>query len=487
MRVAYLDCIGGISGDMALGALLDAGVDAELLIEGLKTLALPPWDLEIGRTAKHGIAAARVEVLVHGEAAAAAPLLRLPPTDAPLAGSEGHVHSHAHEHTHTHGHVTPPSAVHEHSHTHEHRHEHTHAHEHEHHHEPAREHAHEHSHGHDGAEHDHTGTRTFAEVAAVIRSSGLPEPVKEHAERVYRRLAAAEAAVHGTTLDRVHFHEVGAVDSIVDVVGAVYALHLLGVERVVCSPLPSGHGFVRCAHGRMPVPPPATMELLKGCPVRRVDVEGEMVTPTGAALASCLAAEFGDLPEFVVREVGYGAGRKDFPIPNLLRVVIGESADESAGGEGQAEPRRVTLIEANLDDQSPQLFEAVMEALFAAGALDVWFTPIQMKKNRPAQTLSVLCDPAKREELARILFRETTTLGVRYSEWNRECLEREWLPVETAYGTVRVKVARQDGELRTAAPEYEDCRLRAAEAQVPVKMVQAAAAAAAWELLYKER
>lgn len=467
---------------MALGALLDAGVDAELLIEGLKTLALPHWDLEIGRTSKHGIAAARVEVLVHGEAAAAAPLLRLPPRDAPLA--QGHTHTHEHSH-HTH---ETPAVTHTHEHAHEATHTHEHApapvHEHPHAHERG-DHRHAHRHG-DGEDHDHSGTRTFAEVAAVIRASGLPAPVKETAERVYRRLAAAEAAVHGTTLERVHFHEVGAVDSIVDVVGAVYALHLLGVERVVCSSLPSGHGFVRCAHGRMPVPPPATMELLKGCPVRRVDIEGETVTPTGAALASTLASEFGDLPEFVVREVGYGAGTKDFPIPNLLRVVIGETTSERAVAESATEPHRVTLIEANLDDQSPQLFETIMETLFTAGALDVWITPIQMKKNRPAQTLSVLCDPAKRAELARILFQETTTFGVRYTEWDRECLAREWVPVETPYGLVRVKVARQDGELRTASPEYEDCRLRAAEARVPVKQVQAAATAAAWERLYEE-
>lgn len=463
MRTAYLDCIGGISGDMALGALLDAGVDAELLVEGLRTLDLPDWDLEVSRTWKCGIAATHVEVLVHGEAAGAAPLLRLPPNDAPLPEAAGHVHTHEHAH---------PSPSHGHSHSHG---------------EPGRGEAdppHVHEPQHPTLEgptpHAHTGTRTFAEVAALIRESGLPERVKQDAERVYRRLAEAEAAVHGSTLDTVHFHEVGAVDSIVDVVGSVYALHLLGVERVVCSPLPTGHGFVRCAHGMMPVPPPATMELLRGCPLRRVDIEGELVTPTGAALASTLAAEFGDLPPFTVREVGYGGGRKDFPFPNLLRVVIGEPA------EAAAEPLQVVLIEANIDDQSPQLFEPVMESLFAAGALDVWLTPIQMKKNRPALTLSVLCDPAKREALTRVLFQETTTFGVRYSDWSRDCLPREWLEVETPYGVIRVKVARQDGELRTATPEYEDCRQRSAAAGVPVKKVQAAAMAAAWGLLAKE-
>lgn len=445
MRTAYLDCIGGISGDMTLAALLDAGVDVETLLAGLRTLDLPPWELEVTRTRKSGIAAAHVEVRVRGEAAGSAPTVRVPPADDPLGGegrgergedhraSAGHAHGH-----HEHG----PSHTHE---------------------------GHTHSH--------HPTTRTFNEVAAIIRSSGLPEAVKGRAEDVFRRLASAEAAVHGTTLEKVHFHEVGAVDSIVDVVGAVYGFHLLGVERIVCSPLPNGRGFIRCAHGLMPVPPPATAELLKGCPLRQVDVEGELVTPTGAALASTLAAEFGPLPGFTPRQVGYGAGMKDFPFPNLLRIITGDDAS------APAEAATVVVIEANIDDQSPQLYDAVMAVLFDAGALDVWLTPIQMKKNRPAITLSVLCEPGDRERLASLLFAETTTLGVRYSTWSRTCLQREWVEVDTPYGSVRVKVGRQDGELRTATPEYEDCRRRAAERGVPVKAVQAAAASSAWSAL----
>lgn len=446
MRTAYLDCIGGISGDMALGALLDAGADAGVLVAGLRTMALPEWELRIGRTQKCGIAATTVDVLVRGASAGAAPLIRLPPADAPLQSEPVRAHTHEHGDAHTH----------EHAHTHDHA--------------PADHHGEP---GHEGA-----GTRTFGEVAALIRASGLPDAVKRQAEAVYRRLAAAEAAVHGATLDTVHFHEVGAVDSIVDVVGTVYALHLLGVERVVCSPLPTGTGFVRCAHGQMPVPPPATAELLKGCPLRPVDVEGELVTPTGAAIAAELAHAFGPLPAFTVRDVGYGAGQKDFPFPNLLRVFIG---DETVSG---VEATNVVLIEANIDDQSPQLYEGAMAALFDAGALDVWLTPIQMKKCRPAQQISVLCAPGDRERLSGVLFAETTTFGVRYSSWERTCLDREWVAVMTPYGEVRVKVARQDGEVRTATPEYEDCRLRAAQAGVPLKLVQAAAASAAWEALY---
>jgi uncharacterized protein (TIGR00299 family) protein len=224
----------------------------------------------------------------------------------------------------------------------------------------------------------------------------------------------------------------------------------------------------------MPVPPPATAELLKGCPLRAVDIQAELVTPTGAALVSALAESFGPAPSMTLLGVGYGAGQKEFAFPNLVRVLIGEVEPTPA------EAATVTLIEANIDDQSPQLYEGALQALFAAGALDAWLTPIQMKKGRPAVTLSVLCPPESREALTRVLFRETTTLGVRYADWSRTCLEREWLEVETEFGPVRVKVARQEGELRTAAPEYEDCRARAAEAGVPVKLVHAAAAAAAW-------
>lgn len=442
MRIAYFDCIGGISGDMTLGALIGAGADVDALRAGLRTLRLPPWELEVGAAVKCGIAARRVEVAVRGESAGSAPLLRTPPPDQPLAGS-GHTHA-SHSHSHSHG-----------GHSHEHG--------------PAETHTHGDAEG--------SGAGTFGEVRDLIRGSGLPGPVKERAEAVYRRLAEAEAAVHGTTLESVHFHEVGAVDSIVDVVGAVYALHLLGVERVVCSPLPNGHGFVRCAHGMMPVPPPATAELLKGCPTRPVDIEAELVTPTGAALAAALASEFGWMPAMEVRAVGYGAGRKDFPFPNVLRVVVGEE-------KAAKEATDVVIVEANIDDQSPQLYEGVMAALFEAGALDVWLTPILMKKGRPAHTLHALCEPGALERVNRVLFEETTTLGVRYSEWRRACLEREWISVETPYGAVRVKVGRQDGELRTATPEYDDCRARAAEAGVPVKQVQAAASALAWQTLH---
>jgi uncharacterized protein (TIGR00299 family) protein len=297
--------------------------------------------------------------------------------------------------------------------------------------------------------------------------------VREQGEAIFTRLAEAEARVHRASVETVHFHEVGAVDSIVDVLGSVYALHLLGVERVVASDLPVGRGFIRAAHGLLPVPAPATAELLKGVPLRNVDVEGELVTPTGAALLVSLASRFGAMPAMRLEAVGYGAGKKRFPFPNLLRVMIGESLDEIP------EATEVTLLEANLDDMSPQLYEHVMERLLQAGALDVYLQPVLMKKGRPAQILGVLCDPAGAGPLTEIMLRETTTLGVRASHCTRRCLEREWRPVATPYGEVRVKIGWLGEQAVTVTPEYEDCRALALARNVPLKEVQAAALAAA--------
>jgi uncharacterized protein (TIGR00299 family) protein len=301
--------------------------------------------------------------------------------------------------------------------------------------------------------------------------------VKQKAEAVYRKLAEAEAKVHGMSLETVHFHEVGAVDSIVDVVGSVYALHLLGVERVVCSPLPTGKGFVKCAHGLMPVPPPATAELLKGCPLRPVDVEGELVTPTGAALASALAESFGPLPGFTVREIGYGAGKKDFPFPNLLRVVLGD--DDTA----PAEATTVALIEANIDDQSPQLYESAMQALFAAGALDVWITPIVMKKGRPAHTLHALVSGDRAEAVRTEIFRQTSTIGVREIALGKHALDREMRTVQVEGHRVHVKLALHNGVVVNAQPEYDDLAAVASATGRPIKDVLAEAVAATREIV----
>jgi uncharacterized protein (TIGR00299 family) protein len=436
MRVAYFDCFAGISGDMTLGALIDAGADVETLREGLASLNLPPWRLEVGQTERHGLGATDVEVIVGERPAGGAPTIQ-PPGAPDEAHGHDHGHRHGHHHQHKHGDV-----------------------------EDEHEHDEEHSHGH-GA------TRGLAEIRGLIRGSTLPERVREQGEAIFTRLAEAEARVHRVSVETVHFHEVGAVDSIVDVLGSVYALHVLGVEQVVASHLPVGHGFIRAAHGLLPVPAPATAELLKGVPLRSVDVEGELVTPTGAALVTSLASRFGSMPNLRLEAVGYGAGKKRFPFPNLLRVLIGERLEEAF------EATEVTLLEANLDDMSPQLYEHVLERLFQAGALDVYLQPVLMKKGRPAQVLSVLCDPVRAVPLTEIVLRETTTLGVRSSLATRRCLERELRRVATPYGEVRVKIGWLGDQAVTVAPEYEDCRALALAHGIPLKEVQAAALAAA--------
>ncbi len=447
MRVAYFDCIGGISGDMALGALIDAGADAGLLEAGLHGLGLPAWSLSVGRTQKHGISAARVEVLVGGRDAGDAWLTRVPPRDNPRGGHRppaGRVRVRrksdepAADVEATAGapaEPTPESGI-------------------------------------------SMAGETMAEVEAIIGATRLPGEVVSTAVAVYRALAEAEARVHGATLDTVHFHEVGAIDSIVDVVGTVYALHLLGVEAVQCSPLPCGTGFVRCAHGLMPNPPPATAELLRGCPLRPEEVQGELVTPTGAALARTLATRFGTIPPMSVEQIGYGAGKRNFPFPNLTRVLIGELLESPSYPAASAGD--VVLIETNLDDQTGQVTAAAIEALLAAGALDVWATPILMKKGRPGCTLSALCRPEAQRSIEALIFAETTTLGVRSSVWHRHCLDREWRPVSTPWGKVRVKLGILNGVVMTVMPEFEECRALASQHAIPVKQVQAAAAAAAW-------
>ena len=279
----------------------------------------------------------------------------------------------------------------------------------------------------------------------------------------------AEAAIHGTTLEHVHLHEVGALDSIIDIVGAVYAIESLGVDRVVSSPLNVGSGSIRSAHGLYPVPAPATLRLLKGAPIYSGPQQAEMVTPTGALLVSSYANEFGTIPAMRVRAVGYGAGSRDFPdTPNVLRVLIGET-------DTTAPSTSVVVIEADIDDMNPQIFGVVMDALLAQGALDVYYTPIQMKKNRPGVLLTAIAPLEARARLTSTIFRETTTIGVRYREMVRECLDREEVTVQTPVGAVRVKVARRDGEILNASPEFEDCARIARERNIPVKEVQALA------------
>ena len=408
---------------MVLGALIDAGVSLDGIRRALGSLAITPDSVWTEQVVRAGVRATKF--CVRGEDPVAAPV---------------------HEHAHAHGH-----------------------HHHDHHHHEHHESAHGHGHSHSRVEpHEHSH-RTLAEIAALIDGSALSPAGKARAKDLFRQLGAAEAAIHGTTLDQVHLHEVGALDSIIDIVGAVYALESLGVDRVVASPLNVGGGSITSAHGIYPVPAPATLRLLQGAPIYSGPQRSEMVTPTGALLVTSYASEFGAIPAMKVSAVGYGAGSRDFPdTPNVLRVLIGE-ADRTAPSPS------VVVIEADIDDMNPQIFGVVMDALLAEGALDVFYTPIQMKKNRPGILLTVIAPPEARERLTTTIFRETTTIGVRYREMARECLDREDVTVQTALGAVRVKVARRDGRVLNASPEFEDCARIAREHNVPVKEVQALA------------
>jgi uncharacterized protein (TIGR00299 family) protein len=330
-------------------------------------------------------------------------------------------------------------------------------------------------------EYDTSGqpARTLADIRDIIADSGLKSQVKARSIRVFERLAQAEAKAHATTPDRVHFHEVGAVDSIVDIVGAMTAIDMLGIERFLCSPLRVGRGFVRAEHGLLPVPAPGTVELLAGVPVYGGDLEGEFVTPTGAAIATSLCDYYGPLPPVSIERTGYGAGARDpSGFPNCLRIILGDFDEAALTAERGKGSNSIAVIETNIDDMNPQAYGFVMERAFDLGALDVFFTPVQMKKGRPAVLVTVLCEQDRLDSLADLLLRETTTLGIRHYTVSRRTLDRAVETVETRYGRVRVKVAREGGRTLHFQPEYEDCARAASELNVPLIEVQAAASAA---------
>jgi len=320
--------------------------------------------------------------------------------------------------------------------------------------------------------------RKLGDIEQMIAAADLSGRAKERSIAVFRRLAEAEGKVHNIPPQQVGFHEVGAVDSIVDVVGSVVGLDLLGVETLYASPLPLGRGFVEAEHGRLPLPAPATVEVLRGVPTYGVDLEAELVTPTGAALAATLVGGFGPIPAMSISAVGYGAGTREFPSPNLLRLLVGESTPAAPG-----ERDRVVVIETNIDDMNPEFYSDVIERLFEAGALDAFLTPATMKRGRPATVVTVLTRPESVGAVTYALFRGTTTFGLRISEVERRCLARESVEVETAYGRVRVKIGRLGGDLVTAAPEFADCQERARERGVAVRVVYEAAKLAADRLL----
>ena len=307
--------------------------------------------------------------------------------------------------------------------------------------------------------------RTLKDIKSIIEGSGLPDMVKQKSENIFLRLAEAEAKIHDKAIDKIHFHEVGAVDSIIDIVGTALGLEILGIHRVRASRIHLGTGTLECAHGTLPVPPPATLELLKNVPVYSTGIENELVTPTGAAILTTLSESYGPIPSMRTEATGYGLGSRDLPIPNLLRVVIGIEEDSE-------DQDTVQLIETNIDDMNPQFYEHVMETLFSRGAKDVFLTPIIMKKNRPGVVLSVLASPDKVTELIDVIFQETTTLGVRLSEVKkRRILKREIIIVNTEWGDARVKIRTVSGMQKTAAPEYDDCKRIAQEHGIPIRTV----------------
>jgi pyridinium-3,5-bisthiocarboxylic acid mononucleotide nickel chelatase len=378
MRVAYFDCPSGASGDMILGALVDAGVSVEALQAELVKLALPGWRLSAREVRRGAFRATKVDVQLETV-------------------------------------------------THEHRH--------------------------------------LADIVRILEASGLERAVVAGAVRVFRRLAEAEARVHGTSVDEVHFHEVGAVDAIVDVTGAVAGLRLLGAEAVHVSALPVGGGFVEGTHGRMPVPAPGTAELLRNFPVVDTGVQAELVTPTGAAILTTVATAAGRMPAMTVERIGYGAGGRDLPgVPNVLRLLVGEAS-------GRAETETVAQVETTIDDMSPQLYEPLMERLFEAGAVDVFLTPVIMKRSRPGTVLTALCPRERVGDLSRVLFEESSTIGLRWTEVSRARLEREMVTLPTAYGALPFKVSRLGGRVVTVTPEFAEVVRLAREKSLPVREV----------------
>ena len=381
MRVLYFDCVSGISGDMALGALIDAGADPDAVRERLELLPIEPFDVDFEHVETQGIHATKVTV---------------------RAAATGVI-------------------------------------------------------------------RTYANIRSLLDEAKLPVDALVLAQRIFRRLAEAEARVHRRDVEQVTFHEAGAVDSIVDITGTAVALSMLGVERVFSSSVPTGMGMVKTEHGVMPIPTPVVIELLRGAPMYSRGVQVELVTPAGAAILAATVEGFGELPPIRLEAAGYGAGALRADFPNLLRVLVGDEDPSARGDRRRPDAGGELVLETNVDDLNPELYGYVLERLFDAGAQDAWLTPIVMKNGRAAVTISVLCSPQRQDAIRHVLFRETGTLGVRSAAVDKQALEREWIEVTTRYGGVRVKVGMLDGRPVTVAPEIEDCARVAREARVPAR------------------
>lgn len=416
MKALYFDCFSGISGDMTLGALIDLGIDKDLFLNELKKLNLGGYDIVIEKKVSKGISCTDVQVIINEDYEKTVERMT----------REGHFKdkaSHDHCHNNVHCNNNNESLSHK-----------------------------EHAHG-----------RNLCAIEALIDSSSLKQSVKDFSKRVFREIARAEAKVHNKHINEIHFHEVGAVDSIVDIVGTAICIDLLGVKSIFSSPLHDGQGFIECAHGKLPVPVPAVLEILSNAyiPVIIENVNTELITPTGAGLIKCLTRNFGSMPVMMIEKTGYGMGKRETGRFNALRVVMGELLGEDSLLE------EIAMLETNIDDTNPEILGFAMEKLFENGALDVFYTPIYMKKNRPAVKMTVLCRKDSEEKILDIIFRETSTIGVRKIDTKRYCMSRETLKVGTQYGEVRVKVSRA-GEIQKYSPEFEDCREIAEKYGIPL-------------------
>lgn len=451
-KILYLDCASGISGDMTVGALLDLGASREKLVQALDSLGVSGYHLHFGRTKKCGIDAYDFDVHLEEE-------------EHHHDHEHGHEHEHSHdEHDHESHHAHSHEEMCEHSHgdelhSHEHSHDendHDHHHDHEHAHDSAHSHAHEHTHDH---MHPHVH-RNIHDIFEIIDRLNTSDRVKNLARRMFEIVAEAESKAHGIPVSEVHFHEVGAIDSIVDVISAAFCLEDLGIHRVVVSPLSEGHGFARCQHGLMPVPVPATANIAaaQGLELTLRDVEGEMVTPTGAAIAAAFRTESALPKKYQIEKIGIGAGNKDFAHANILRAMLltDKTVEVETGKDGHDESS-MWVMEANLDDCTGEALGYAMEVLLEAGARDVWYTPAYMKKNRPAYVLHVLTTAEKREELEQLIFSCTTTIGVRRYPVERTILPREVKEIQSRYGAAKVKICKRGG-VDTCYPEYESVR-----------------------------
>lgn len=422
MKVLFFDCFSGISGDMTLGALLDLGLDHNAFLYEMDKLKIGGYFIEIKKVVKNGISGTDVNVIL-----------------------EENNHEHEHENSHAH--------------MHEHRHEHSHEHNHDHGH--ADDHGHSHSHSSSQPE------RNLMDIENIINMSELKPRVKAMSSKIFREIARAEAKVHGKNINEVHFHEVGAIDSIVDIIGACICIDMLGIDRIYSSELHDGKGFVKCAHGLLPVPVPAVMEMLcdSRIPLITEDIPFELVTPTGIAILKMICSSFGKMPPLSIEKTGYGMGKRETGRFNALRVVVGTLYQQDTLTNDE-----ISILETNIDNMSPEILGYTMESLLDNGALDVFYTPIYMKKNRPSVMLTVLAKSGDEKKFSDIIFKETSTLGVRLSNSSRYCMNRELVKVNTQYGDVRVKIASIDNILKFA-PEYEDCKNIAVKTGLPINKV----------------